>query len=301
MKNITIAYVNFWDEKRDLFYEIIKHNLNVNIKKVKFTENPFFLIASVNGNINKVKGIRAKYKIFYTGENTGRSNYKQYNDKNLYETFDLIIGFKKTDLSKKQINFPIWLYMWSRDKKIYNYNEEYNILKDIEKNNIQNLKKKKNMFATMVSTHDCDNIRSKICDEVGKYGKIMYPSKFRNNTQQIPDTGNRWSDKINYISNSIYNVCPENSKGEGYFTEKIFNAFEAGTIPIYWAVNYPEPNIINKNRLFMVDFDNIHTINDVIINIDKYTKESLWLDGSHKYLENLYNTLIEKFKELIFT
>ena len=94
MKNITIAYVNFWDEKRDLFYEIIKHNLNVNIKKVKFTENPFFLIASVNGNINKVKGIRAKYKIFYTGENTDRSNYKQYNDKNLYETFDLIIGFK---------------------------------------------------------------------------------------------------------------------------------------------------------------------------------------------------------------
>jgi len=301
MKNITIGYVNFWDEKRDLFYEIIKHNLNVNIKKVKYTENPFFLIVSVNGDINKVKDIRAKYKIFYTGENTDRNIYRQFNDQKLYEIFDLIIGFKKPDLSKKQINFPIWLYMWSRDKRIYNYNEEYNILKDIEKNNIQNLKKKKNMFATMVSTHDCNNIRSKICDEVGKYGKIMYPSKFRNNTQQIPDTGNRWSDKINYISNSIYNVCPENSKGEGYFTEKIFNAFEAGTIPIYWAVNYPEPDIINKNRLFMVDLDNIYKINDVIINKDKYTKEPLWVNGSSEYLKNLYDTLIENFRKFILT
>ena len=34
---------------------------------------------------------------------------------------------------------------------------------------------------------------------------------------------------------------------EGYFTEKIFQSFEGGCIPVYWAVGRPEPDIINED------------------------------------------------------
>ena len=43
---------------------------------------------------------------------------------------------------------------------------------------------------------------------------------------------------------------------EGYFTEKIFQAFEGGTIPLYWSIGFPEPDIINKNKYCFCDVKN---------------------------------------------
>ena len=62
-----------------------------------------------------------------------------------------------------------------------------------------------------------------IYNELSKYGDIKAPGIYRKNTQSI---GNTQNDKINFISRGTYNICPENSLYEGYFTEKIFQAFE---------------------------------------------------------------------------
>jgi hypothetical protein len=65
---------------------------------------------------------------------------------------------------------------------------------------------------------------------------IYCPGKFKNNTKTI---GPSQIDKIKYISSSMFYICPENSVYEGYTTEKLFKAFEVGTIPIYWIYNLP--------------------------------------------------------------
>tara|TARA_B100001996_G_scaffold374885_1_gene354114 strand:+ start:618 stop:1559 length:942 start_codon:yes stop_codon:yes gene_type:complete len=294
---ISIAYINHWD-LRELLFDIIRSNFpNESIIKVNPEENPTILICSVFGDINMVKNTKARYKIFYTGENPNR--YSPYNDdKLLCRTFDLIIGFNKTDLSNKRINFPLWLYMWSRDKKVYNYDKKNNILSYIEGRNRENLKNKKGKFATFVSSHDC-TVRRKIGNEMERYGKVFYPGKFRKNTKEISNRIDRWTDKINYISDSIYNICPENSKGEGYFTEKIFHAFEAGTIPIYWAIDYPEPRVINRKRLLLVDLDNIGKIGDVIVNKERYLEGPLFIKGADEYVNELYTTLIKELGKII--
>lgn len=44
-----------------------------------------------------------------------------------------------------------------------------------------------------------------------------------------------------------------------YFTEKIFQALEGGTIPIYWAIDFPEPEIINKNAGKQIQLQDLKT------------------------------------------
>jgi len=290
---ITIAYINYWNDPNNdnYFTKFIEENIGP-VKKVNYTENPDILIASCLGNnvnINHIRNINSKCKIFYYGENLNR--YPPYNnDKLLYETFDLIVGFKNTNLSKKQIRFPLWLMYYD----YYKYDKNDNILSYIQNKYNENIKRKKEFLGSIIARHDRDGQRSIICNELSKYGDIKSPGIYRNNTQSIGNTSN---DKINYISRGTYNICPENSMYEGYFTEKIFQAFEGGTIPLYWAINLPEPDIINMNKYCFCDINNkvsleksIHNVNN---NPNQYIEGELFTKNAGEIIHLFYSTLLD--------
>jgi hypothetical protein len=286
---LTLSYVNFWDQSFDTMYftKFIEQNIGP-VKKVHHTENPDILIASCVGNINNVRNIKAKCKLFYYGENLNR--YPPYNDdKLLYDTFDLIVGFKKTNLSKKQIRFPLWLMYYH----YYKYDENDNILTYIQNKYNENVKKK-NMFATIIARHDHGGQRALIYNELVKYGVIKSPGTYRKNTHSI---GGTHGDKINYISRGRYNICPENSSYEGYFTEKIFQAFEGGTIPLYWAIGLPEPEIINKNKYCFCDMNNRNALKNSIHNVCKnpnqYIEGGLFTKNAGEQVQLFYSNLLD--------
>ena len=283
---ITIAYINFWRDSKnqDYFTKFIEKNID-KVKVINPNQNPDILISSCFGSISRIKNLNAKCKLFYYGENLNR--YPPYNnDKLLTENFDLIVGFRNTDLSKKLIRFPLWLINYP----YYSYNENDNILRYIQNKYNENIKKK-DFFATIISRHDRGGQRTIIFNELLKYGNIKSPGKFNNNTTPI---GNSYSDRINYLSKGIYNICPENSCYEGYFTEKIFQAFESGNIPLYWAIDYPEINIINKNKYCFCDIKNKEIlqkqINAVVINKEKYIEGSLFKETDE--IKLFYDTLL---------
>ncbi len=287
---ITIAYINYWNDpyNDNYFTKFIEKNIG-SVKKIKPTENPDILIASCMGNINNVQNVKAKCKIFYYGENLNR--YPPYNnDKLLYDTFDLIIGFKHTDLSKKQIRFPLWLMYYH----YYKYNENDNILTYIQNKYNENIKKQKDIFGTIIARHDRSGQRTLIYNELSKYGDIKAPGTYRKNTKSI---GNTHNDKINYISRGTYNICPENSVYEGYFTEKIFQAFEGGTIPLYWAIDLPEVEIINKNKYCFCDTNNKEelekSIENVCKNPNQYIEGELFTKNAGENIQIFYSTLLE--------
>ena len=63
------------------------------------------------------------------------------------------------------------------------------------------------------------------------YGRNWDPTKF-------PSYGGPVEDKIGVLKNYRFVIAYENSKDiKGYITEKIFDCFAAGTIPIYWGAN----------------------------------------------------------------
>lgn len=293
---ITISYINFWNDPHNdnYFTRFIEENIGP-VKKVKHTENPDILIASCMGNINKVVSTKSRCKLFYYGENLNR--YPPYNDdKLLQRTFDLIVGFKDTDISKKQIRFPLWLMYY----KYYAYNENDNILTHIQGKYDENVKKHKDLFGTIIARHDRGGQRTKIWNEISKYGSIKSPGTYRKNTESI---GGTHRDKINYISRGIYNICPENSCYEGYFTEKIFQAFEGGTIPLYWAIGSPEADIINKNKYCFCPINNREeldkSINDIVSDKDKYIQGELFTKEAGQHIQLFYSTLLDNIILLI--
>lgn len=292
---ITISYINFWNDPYNDKYlsEFIKFNIDPDIKHVNFNNNPDILICSVGKKValSNIKNTKSKCKLFYYGENLDR--YPPYNNYNLlYDIFDLIVGFNETDFSKKQICFPLWLIYY----KYYNYDKNNNLLKYIQNKYNINSKKDKKYFASLVSRHDINGVRTMISNELSKYGKIYYGGPFKNNVGNI---GNSQQDKINFISNSIYNICPENSKYPKYNTEKIFQALEGGTIPIYWGIDYPEINILNKNKYCFCDIENnniTENIQNVVKHKSEYLEADLFNEDAHIFLKQYYDDLIKGIK-----
>ena len=293
---ITLSYINFWNINVKDFY--FTHFINKNIDTVQivnYNTNPDILIASVFGDINSVKNSTAKCKILYYGENLDR--YPPYNnEKLLLDSFDLVVGFKYTNLEKKQIRFPLWLIYY----KFYNYKPEHNIIDYIETKYKKNIKKEyKTVFTTLIARHDRGGQRTKIYNEIvnNNYGSVMCPSNLKKNTNAI---GNTTEDKINYISKSVYNICPENSIFEGYFTEKIIQAFEGGTIPFYWAIDLPEKGLINENKYCYCDIDNPiklkENIKNAIENPHYYLEGNVFTVNAPNIISNYYNTLINNIK-----
>ena len=302
---ITLAYINFWkDPDNDTYFtDFINYNIG-EVQLVNYNTNPDILITTVFDNINIIKNISAKCKLFYYGENLNR--YPPYNNEQLLiDTFDLIVGFKYTNIEKKQIRFPLWLMYY----KFYNYIPKHNLIDYIEHKYKENKNKTKTLFATLVARHDREGQRTKICNEIEKQiytttvattTKIIYPGLFRNNIGPNNNIGPTVKNKINYISQGIYNICPENSAFEGYFTEKILQAFEAGTIPLYWAIDLPEKGLINVNKYC---FCNVNNTNELEVQINKaltspeyYLEGNIFTEEAPSIISNYYNTLISNIK-----
>ena len=57
------------------------------------------------------------------------------------------------------------------------------------------------------------------------------------------------NNKIEYLKDFKFNICPENTVSDGYITEKLFDSFSAGCIPIYSGDENIEMDLVNKNAL----------------------------------------------------
>ena len=58
--------------------------------------------------------------------------------------------------------------------------------------------------------------------------------------------------KIQFLSNYKFSIAMENSKGDGYISEKIIDSFKAGTIPIYYG-DYMIDEYINPKTYILIN------------------------------------------------
>ena len=72
-----------------------------------------------------------------------------------------------------------------------------------------------------------DGFRNKFINELSKYKTIDMGGIYKSNVGRIV------RNKISFLSSYKFSIAMENSEGQGYISEKIFDSFIAGTIPIY--------------------------------------------------------------------
>jgi hypothetical protein len=182
-------------------------------------------------------------RVFFSGENVQRFRRRYRNYALPTGKIDLAMGFDYLS-DTRYLRFPLWI--------LYSFNPESNY-EDIKKRcdelrypNSSN--ESRSRFATLVARGDLGGIRESIFRNLSEIAQVDCPSSFMHNDDSLKEEFG--DDKIRYIKQYKFNICPENSDTYGYVTEKLFEAIDAGCIPIYWgSKNCPEPEILNQDAI----------------------------------------------------
>ncbi|WP_295156965.1 glycosyltransferase family 10 [uncultured Brachyspira sp.] len=269
---------------------------NINLLFTKY--DPDIEIFYVFGDRQNIIQSKAKIKIFFTGEPV-QVFRRDFND-NCIGLCDLSLGFNHIS-NPNYIRFPLWI--------LYNFNiTELN--KDVVHKRIleiNNAKFEKTKFASLISNWGgANNLREHIYDAMLKIDKISCPSKFLHNDDSLK---NDFEDnKIKYLRQFKFNICPENCIEDGYITEKLFDAFNAGSIPVWNGDKNLEGDIINKNAVFywQENSKNENILKEIELlhkNDDLYNKfisqKRLNTDNAVEYIYGQIKLLHKKIEELL--
>jgi len=238
-------------------YEPTMDILRKHFGEVIVSEEPDFLFCSVG------KGEYLNYncaRIFWTGENI-------VPDFNMY---DYAIGFHYIDFEDRYMRMPLYFF----------YQDDYK--KALIKHKVHGETKDKK-FCNFVYSNGgtADPTREKFFDELSKYKQVDSGGRFRNNV------GGPVENKYDFQKDYKFSIAFENASVKGYTTEKIIQAFAAGTVPIYFG----NPRIseeFNKNAFINYhDFSSMKEVIDKIIEIDnddklydQYINEPIYLEGN---------------------
>ncbi len=222
------------------------------------------------GSIDRYPG----RKIFFTGENVeqpirharlqethGKTYYwfdrlqHTYSDYRQGEV-DLALGFADREQEwSNYLRFPLWLtYLFPPDADSTKVNE---IIAAI--NSVRSLAARD---AVCMNKHDVYGMRANLCDALQDVLQISYAGKWRHNDDAL------WNefgdDKLRYLAQFRFNICPENMDAPGYCTEKLFDSLRCGCVPLYaGCCGLPEPEVVNYDAVIRwdVDGDNTENIN----------------------------------------
>lgn len=277
-----IQFYNWWEEDA---HSLWLHDFILKRGILK-TSNKNIALCSVFGEREVLDLVDSDVRIFYSGENLHNPRHAEYAGYMLYgkKPFDLGIGFDYFE-DDKYIRFPLWLmYMFTPDATEKDIREKCKTLRYPKID-------KRYKFAALIARADWNGTRERLTDEMAKYGMVSCPSSFKHNDDSLIKTFN--DDKISYLRQFKFNICPENTNAMGYVTEKIFESIEAGCIPVYWgAYGNPEPEVLNQDAILM-NIDNC-----VLESYDEMAKLPRLNDGAEQYIISLFNKLQTKLEVL---
>jgi len=303
-KSIRVCFTNFWSEhepEKSLYLRIIK-NVYSQVRVVKHYK-PEIQVFSVFGDIGKLKKSKARVKIFYTGENTSNPIFKGLEPYkgNCIDYVSLSVGYEYYEIDN-YIRSPTWMGLFSKNKNL-----SKDEIKAILDNSKQSFSKKK--FCALISRHDLNGLRTKIYNDINNIAKVDCPGLLLHNDSSLKTEYN--DNKQLYLQQYKFNICPENSIGEGYVTEKIFHSLLSGCIPIYngWSKN-PEPGIVNPDIILWYDeFDeqnNEYTLMKIrkLQENDKFYRsfigQPFFCDTAVDKIYDMQNRLNEKISKIIY-
>ena len=273
-KIINIKYLDFWP---DFKYEDSNiHKILEEKYEVVLSQKPDYIIFSEYGGRNY--GFENKFnciKIFISEENSDPD----------FSNTDYAIGvhYNYTDKGDRYFRKPTETPQLSAIHSVYNVTQ----IKGID------IKKKK--FCAWVVSNGEANVRNLFYDKLSLYKKVDSGGRFKNNV------GGPVKNKLKFLSNYKFSICFENSKSEGYISEKLFEAFEAGTIPIYYGDDTVLQLINNKAYIHVKDENDFDEKIELIKKIDQndtlyeqMIREKIVID------DNRYPREFQKYKDFIY-
>lgn len=276
-KKIKIYFVDFWSTfipNNNIFYNLLKEMYDVELDP----ESPDILFYSVFG-INHLR-YRCK-RVFFTGENC-RPNFNEC---------DWAFSF---DFSDNPRNYRLPLYALMIDAA------ELTKARDPEKYLSQ-----KDNFCTFIYSNPGPKKRTEFFHKLSKYKFVHSAGKYLNNIGG-PLPGFE-KEKRDYISKFKFTFAFENSKHDGYTTEKILDPLLMGSIPLYWGNELVYKDFNPKSFLNYNDFSNDEEFIEKIIEYDN--NKNLYLEmlseppfennNINEFVDN--NNIKKRLKQIVET
>lgn len=257
MRKIRIAFTDFWegfDETNNYFLDILREKYEVEITNDK-SRVDFVIYSSFGYEHLQYNCVR----IYYTGENMVPD----------FNICDYAIGFEHMEYGDRYIRIPLY---------VVNYREDYKHMLEI-RGRIQPREK----FCSFVASNsaEADRMRKDLFDKLSAYVQVDAGGRYLNNIGEP----NGVEDKQAFQEQYRFSMAVENSSSPGYCTEKIIQAFAAGTIPIYWG----DPKVGEYfNEKAFVNCHNYRTIDEIVETVKEINENEI------KYKEMLQQPVLEE-------
>lgn len=223
---LRIAFGDFWNDfSEDCFLvKEIKQNPNI----VCVNENPDLAIASVFG----------QWKHFIKRNNPGASLltiswecYQRWNNIVPGSYFNSDYLFMNNDMDSIPVRGKYSTFQSSAAIAMMDLDKEYPPQSEL------NEKLSQREFCSFVFSNASSDpgavFRNDLFHELSKYKFVSAAGPCNNNYGKMLSRERK--DALEYFSNYKFNIACENTSAPGYITEKIFNAYTARSVPIYWG------------------------------------------------------------------
>lgn len=231
------------------------------------------------GNNNLMFNNKRCIKIFYTGENERPANYACH----------FAISFDHID-DDRHYRLPLYV--------IYDFdNQHRNVTntKDVNREPSDLIKKFKDKFCSFVVKNGACEKRNYFFQRLNEYKRVDSAGPLFNNVGYILQRGDGAVEaKMKFLNDYKFNLCFENSSHAGYTTEKLYEAYMFGTVPIYWGSTTIECDFNPKAFLNWHDYQDDDAFMEAIIEVD--TKPELY---EQMYMEPLFNSWKEPYNKYL--
>ena len=271
-RKIYVKYMDFWPAFVLESFDV--HQILIERYEVVVSDNPDYVIFGEFGG--ESYGIENRYnciKLFLTIENR-RPNFGDT---------DYAIGIHYINKGDRYFRKPTGVHKLTALHSVY----------DVTK--VKGIGTKNKKFCAWVVSNGSGVVRNRFFDKLSKYKKVDSGGYFMNNI------GGPVSDKLDFLKNYKFSICFENSKAQGYISEKLFDAFEAGTIPIYYGDDTVLEILNNRSYIHVIDENDFDEKIELIKKIDQndtlyeeMIREKIVIDDSR------YPREMQKYKNFIY-
>lgn len=257
--DVSVKFVDFWpsfDSHNNKFVRALEGKHRVSVIDSASEAVPDILIYSYFGMEH------LKYncvKVYFTGEN----------DVPNFNECDYALSFRHIDFGGRHMRYPLYMF--------YEYDEAMN---PPSVGDSQALGRE---FCSVVmrNTENCHPTRLKIVDAFEAYKPLAYGGPWRNNV------GGPVAEKIPFIANYKFNLALENSRIDGYVTEKIVEPCAAATVPIYWGAPDVVKDINPASFVNAADYDTLDSLVNAVRELDTSPQEYLKMLRAPIFLSDL--------------
>lgn len=277
MKTVKINFVGYYDNfdyHGYLPFKVLKKHYNVQV-----VDDPDYVFCNIFDNYSycNFNGIR-----IYGGNEYYSPDFN---------IFDYAITYDNIQFGDRHLTFPFVLNTNGLD-----------LLSNRETILDKNVMNEKSKFCNYIYGHMGNKERLDIYQVISKYKVVDSAGKYLNNMGGVTPgdrnsvTGLSNSPKIEFQRDYKFTIAFENLSHPGYITEKLYHAFMARTIPIYYGDPLVGLTFNKKAFINCHDFNSFEEVLDKVKEVDE--NDSLYLDMINQPIFNNSSYLQEKNEEL---